>query len=180
MYLNSKFVYLLLYNKSIHSSINVKPDDILNKYNETQKEQLSERQEVKFRQRHKLADNTPLPLNTKVRILIQERVKATIKDKASQTYSTEIYTIAKLIKSNIKTLSRNRYKLRNSDGTLLPKTYNESSFIVIERVDEPPNITVARPRIIGKIKNKEINDLVILPVKKPLALRRLVIDRGRR
>lgn len=143
------------YNITVSTVTKDTPKNILEKYNGDQIKELNERQEQKFKARHKQATDTLLTVGTKVRVINQKRVKSNITDKSLPFWNDTIYTITKVIKANPKTLSRNRYKV---DG--LPNTYNLTQLqVVADNEDDAPNRQEPKPTVKGRVKNKRIEEL---------------------
>jgi Integrase core domain len=115
-----------IYNTTLHSSTNKTPDEL---YFGTDDEHLTN-YEIQKSQKAKADKNldTVLPVETKVRILIEK--KSAI-DKGNPTYSDAVYTIVRVIQGNAKAFTINRYKLANSSGELQKNTFPLSKLLVI-------------------------------------------------
>ena len=77
--------------------------------------------------------DTVLKVGDRVRIVVPA---LKIKKKGLPTYSTEIYTISKVVKGNVKNFTIPRYKLTSSDDVLQKNTYPISKLLVLPETYE--------------------------------------------
>ncbi len=128
------------YNNTVHRSLKDTPANVFN-YNAEQTKELNNIQEQTFKKRHKgNAEEKPLDIGTRVRVLDAKRKKAVVTNKMEPFYLDSIYNVIKVIKSNSDKFTLARFKLKNEKtGTVLPRTYNISQIQVVETVEEPPS-----------------------------------------
>ena len=153
------------YNNTVHTATKAIPSKILNDYNDDQKQELNQRLNDNFKKRNKLVDEKVLAIGTKVRIVNKQRLKQTIKDKSEPYWIDKVYEVESLVKGNRSTFSRNRYKVKDTETSrVLSGTFNISQLQVVEENEtDAPIKRVARPRVIGRLKNVEIADLKQAP-----------------
>ena len=81
-------------------------------------------------------------------------------DKAKQYYSSDTYTIIKVIKGNDSN-KLTSYKISNNKKQILSGTYNFTDLLAIKTIQKPPKIKSkeARVKCIGMQKEAEIDSL---------------------
>lgn len=113
------------YNNSQHSSLQGMTPNYVHEYGMEDHDDL--RKFVRDR-------DQPLALGTKVRMRNDPK---TPNKKGRTTYSAEIYTITKVVQGN--NYSRHRYQITSEEGFIQRTYYNNTDFLVIERVEKPPS-----------------------------------------
>ena len=115
-----------VYNATLNRTIGMSPDEAYYLDKESQAELHSKVKNSKARSYKEI--DTVLKVGDRVRIVVPA---LKIKKKGLPTYSTEIYTVTKVIKGNAKNFTIPRYKLTSSDDILQKNTFPISKLLVL-------------------------------------------------
>lgn len=120
-----------IYNNSLHTSINTTPN-LAYKLNKEKQEELYQKMRAD-KSRQYAGIDTLLELGQKVRTVVPVEKN---KKKGQPIYSEEVFTVSKVIKPTVESLTIPRYKLVDENGKLQKNTFALSSLLVIPGVEK--------------------------------------------
>lgn len=115
-----------VYNATLNRTIGMSPDEAYYLDKDKQAELHTKVKNSKAKSYKEI--DTLLTVGTRVRVVVPA---LKIKKKGLPTYSTEIYTISKVIKGSAKNFTIPRYKLTSSDDVLQKNTFPISKLLVL-------------------------------------------------